>query len=140
MIEPVEYVHLPPQSPLPARVIARPFRAVLILEGEVEAIWQRQVSRWLVQSGCLYALSVGAGCGAWETAIDEAHLEQFDFDDITPDPFVITTSHPYESLSEVFGFAKHVAFHPAAPLSTTVLLHVGAVPNEMVWLEAYAAA
>jgi hypothetical protein len=140
MTEPVTYVHLPPEGELPALIVSRPFRAVLVLEVEVGAIWQGTVSSWIVESGCLYALSVGPACSSWDTSIDVANLDKFDFGEVPPDHFVMTTWHENEPLSEVFWFAKHNAFHPTESLQATLLIHVAAAPREAELLQAYAAA
>lgn len=140
MTEPVQYIHLPPESALPVLDGPRPFRAVLVLETEVEAIWQGDVSRWLVESGCLYALSFGPRCSSWDDSIDEASLEKFDFGEVPPAHFVLTTWHDDEPLSEVFWFAKYNASHPTETLAATVLIHVAAIAQEAELLESFEAA
>ena len=134
------YLHLRPEVELPALVLPRPFRAVLVLESRVGSAWQACVSRWLVDAGGLYALAVGAECSSWDDSIDEANIEKFEFGDIPPNQFVMTTWHDDEPLSEVFWFAKENANHPAEELQATVLLHISAVPREAELLASYAAA
>lgn len=140
MTEPISYFHLRPESPLPALSVPRPFRAVLVLEAEVGSIWQASVSSWFVQAGCLYALSVGAACSSWDDSIDKANLEEFEFDEIPPTRFVMTTWHEDSPLSELFWFSKHNAAHPTESLQATLLVHVAAIPREAELLQAYAAA
>jgi hypothetical protein len=140
MNEPIAYIHLPPEGNLPSLAIPRPFRAVLVLESEVGAIWQGVVSSWLIEFGCLYAVSVGKACSTWDDSIDWANLEKFDFHEIPPACSVMTTWHENQTLSEVFWFAKHSADHPTEHLKATVILHIAAAPREAELLQAYAAA
>jgi hypothetical protein len=140
MTEPISYLHLRPEIPPPDLHVPRPFRAVLVLEAEVGAIWQASVSSWLVQAGCLYALSMGPACSSWDDSIDEANLAEFEFGEIPPNRFVISTWHENESLSEVFWFSKRSAIHPTESLQATLLVHVAAIPREAELLQAYAAA
>lgn len=139
MSEPVSYIHISPDSALPALEVPRPFRAILVLETEVAEAWQWAVSTWLVSSGCLYAQAMGPACSSWDDSIDWAHLERFDFADIPPSQSVMTTWHDDETFSEVCWFAKHSS-HPTESMKTTVLLHVAALAREAELLEAYAAA
>jgi len=140
MIQPISYLHLPPEVSPPELSVPRPFRAVLVLEAAAGSVWQAAVSSWLVQAGCLYALSVGPACSSWDDSIDEANLEEFEFGEVPPDRFVMTTWHENESLSEVFWFSKHSAIHPTESLQATLLVHVAAIPREAELLQAYAAA
>ena len=102
------------------------FKAVLIIETDVESDWQTSVSRWLVDSGCLYMMAWGKSCSSWDTSVDEANLEQFDYGEIPEDDFIMTTWHEDEALEKVLWFAKTTAHHPTVELTNVLFLHIGA--------------
>ncbi len=80
----------------------------------------------------------GAKCSSWDDSVDMANIEQFDFDNIPEDRFVMTTWHANEHLDEVFWFSKNNAFHPTVKLERTVLLHISENNKESEFLKAYA--
>ena len=82
----------------------------------------------------------GAGCSAWDDAVDMANLERFDFGDVPDDQFVITTWHRNEPLQEVFRYSKHQAEHPMVQLDQTLILHISASPRREELLTAYVTA
>ncbi|UUZ47406.1 hypothetical protein LP420_29540 [Massilia sp. B-10] len=53
---------------------------------------------------------------------------------------VLTTWHDDDALEEVFQFAKNCAFHPAATLESTIILHISQEERSEELLRAYAAA
>lgn len=140
MAEHVTYVYLQPESDHPVLRIPRPFRAILVLEESVSALWQASVSQWLVESGCLYALAVGVSCSSWDDSIDMANLEKFEYGEISEDQSVMTTWHEDATLSEVFYFAKCNALHLTQSLQSSVIIHIAAAPREAELLAAYAEA
>lgn len=117
-----------------------PARVVVIVEADVTPEWRSAVSRWLIDGGCLYMMAWGTDCSAWDDTVDFANMEQFDFEEIPNDKFVMTTWHPNEPLSESFWFAENMAFHPTVELERTVLLHIATQPREDALLQAYAEA
>ena len=121
---PVKYLYLSPDAPLPELNGLHRFKAVLIIESDVSQTWQWDASRWLVSSGCRYMLAWGNDCSAWADAVDEANLERFDYGDIPDEETVITTWHDDEDLEEVFWFAKNRAKHPVLDLNDIVLIHI----------------
>lgn len=123
---PERYLRLSPGDVPPKLNDFTPFRAVLIVEAEVESDWQASVSRWLVGSGCLYMMAWGKACGSWDTSVDLANLEQFDYGDIPEEDFIVTTWHENEPLEEVLWFAKTTAYHPTVELPNVLFLHIGA--------------
>jgi hypothetical protein len=120
----VKYLHLRSGDPLPTISEVPPFKAIVVVEGDVSQFWQWDVSRWLVSSGCRYMLAWGTECSSWDESVDEANLEAFNYEDIPEDRLVMTTSHDDEELSEVFWFAKHRAHHPAQDLRDTIIVHI----------------
>jgi hypothetical protein len=120
----VKYIRLQSGDNLPAISDLQPFKAILVIEDDVSQIWQWDVSRWLVVSGCRYMMAWGPECGSWDDSVDEANLEAFNYDVIPQDHSVMTTWHEDEELSEVFWFAKHRAHHPAHELKNTVIVHI----------------
>ncbi len=121
------YLQLPPGSEPPKLDHLSPFLAIVLAEEEVDELWQAEISRWLVASGCRYLLAWGKDCEAWHDMMDDANLEAFDYEDIPEEDFVITTWHEDEEREEVFWFAKHRAAHPALTFKATVILDISLV-------------
>ena len=140
MAESPAYFQIPPDGGLPDVSALAPFRAVLLIEAPVTGAWQSSVSRWLVDSGCLYAMAWGHDCASWDDAIDIANLEQFDWGDIPEDHFVMTTWHANQSLADAFSFCKRFAIHRAMQLRNTVLLHIADRGDSAKVLKSYAEA
>ncbi len=120
------YLQLSPGDKLPKLDGFSPFKAVLIIESDVNSDWQTEASRWLVESGCLYMMAWGKACSSWDISVDLANLEQFDYGDIPDDDFIMTTWHEDEPLKEVLWFAKTTAHHPTVELNNVLFLHIGA--------------
>jgi hypothetical protein len=120
----VKYVHLRPGDILPELGALPAYKAVVVIEADVSQMWQWEVSRWLVSSGCRYMLAWGKECSSWDDSVDEANLEAFEYEEIPEDRFVMTTWHDDEDLSEVFWFAKHCAHHQAHDFQESVILHI----------------
>ena len=129
-IETLLYVHLPSGSELPTLPSDQAFRAVLIVEAPVSVQWQDRVSKWLVDSGCLYMMAWGLGCRSWDDSVDWANIESFESGDIPEDRFVLTTWHEGQSLEEVFDFCKACAKHPVVPLPVVMLIHIAEQDRE----------
>lgn len=134
----VKYLHLPPDSPLPELGGMHRFKAVLAVESDASQMWQWDVSRWLVSSGCRFLLAWGTDCAEWEEAVDDANLERFDYGDIPEDETVLTSRHEDEDLEEVFWFAKHRARHPVLDLNDTLLIHITDVESREEFERLYA--
>jgi hypothetical protein len=120
----VEYFRIGEDAPLPDIVVYAPFRAVVVLEMPCSSEWQNMVSKWLVDSGCLFMMAWGDGCSDWHDCVDWANLDQFPSGPIPDDRFVLTTWHEREPLEEVFWFALHGADHGHAELANTLIVHV----------------
>ena len=125
----IRYLHLNPNNELPALEGLQQFKAIIIIEAEVPEMTQWEICRWLVVSGCVYALAWGLECRAWEEAVEEAALEAVNYEDVPEEQRVMTTSHEDEELSEAFWFAKHRAVHPAHELRDTLILHIADTPR-----------
>lgn len=123
---PIKYLHLKPDEALPALDGLSTFKAIVVIEAESSQLWQWDVCRWLVASGCRYMLAWGRDCASWEEAVDDASLERFDYEDVPQDQSVLTTSHEDEELGEAFWFARHRAHHPALALQDTLIVHIAA--------------
>tara|TARA_Y100001970_G_scaffold56232_1_gene71257 strand:- start:4459 stop:4800 length:342 start_codon:yes stop_codon:yes gene_type:complete len=111
---------------------------VVVIEENVTESKQKDISKWLVQSGCLYMMAWGKKCSSWDTSVDLANLELFNYGDIPDDEFVSTTWHEDEPLSEVFSYSKHCAFHSNVDLVNTVVLHLSAVSKFEQYTRDYA--
>jgi len=128
----MRYLRLEPNSVLSPYDGLRPFAAIIAIESEVAPEWQWQVSKWLVESGCLYMLAWGRDCSSWDDSVDYANLEAFNYGDIPEEHDVITTWHDHQTLSEVFDFAKrHVK--PASDnieLKETLVLDISIIDKQ----------
>jgi hypothetical protein len=120
------YLQLPPGSEAPALEHLSPFLAIVLAEEEVTELWQAEISRWLVASGCRYLLAWGRDCEAWHDMVEDAALEAFDYEDVPEEHKVIATWHEDEDREEVFWFAKHRAAHPSHGFKATVILDISA--------------
>lgn len=125
----VVYLRLDTESELPQLSLGS-FRALVMIESEVSALWQNTVSDWLVRSGCLQMMAWGIGCSSWDDSVDWANIEHFADGDIPEESFVLTSWHENQSLREVMHFCKHFADHPFAELRSTLLLHIAHEPRE----------
>lgn len=134
---PIKYFHLQPDDALPTLAPSTPCKTIVLVESEVSQIWQWEVSRWLVASGCRYVLAWGKNCSEWEESVEEANLEQFNYEDIPQEQLVIATSHEDEELDEVFWFAKHRAHHPAHDLREVLVVHISDTPRREAMEKAY---
>ena len=124
----IRYLHLAPENDLPVLEGLTAFKAIVMVEAEVPETTRWDVSRWLVESGCKYALAWGGQCEAWRESIDDAALEAADYEDVPEEEQVMATAHDDEDLSEVFWFAKHRASH-ARELHETLIVHIAEAPR-----------
>lgn len=138
----MRYLRLLPNSELPPYEGVRPFGAIVAIETEVTGEWQRKVSKWLVDSGCLFMLAGGLDCSSWDDSVDYANLEAFDYGDIPDERSVMTTWHENQSLSDVMNFAKHNMrpMSEKVELKETVLLHISPTDKRQQFEGLYAAA
>lgn len=135
----VKYIRLQSGGQLPSIPDLQPFKAIVVIEDDdVSQMWQWDVSRWLVESGCCYMLAWGTECSSWEESVNEANLEAFDYEDVPEDRVVLTTSHEDEELSEAFWFSKHRAHHPVCDIRNTVILHISPVDKRIELESEYA--
>jgi len=118
----------------------KPFRSVVIIEEDVTAEWREAVSKWLVESGCLYMMAWGKDCSYWDDSVDHASLEGFNYGEVPEDKFVMTTWHENEPLEDVFFFSKNNGFHPTVELENTLLLHISGTNKGNQFINGYAGA
>lgn len=136
------YLHLPPDTDLPALAGRPPFLAIVLAEDEVAETWLWDTARWLVASGARYVQAWGKDAEAWAEAVDDAALEAVDYEDVPDERRVLTAAHDPEDedIDEVFWFAKHRAAHPVLPLDEVVVVHIAAAPRRDAIDAAYAGA
>jgi hypothetical protein len=132
------YLQLPPGGEAPNLAHLSPFLAILLAEEEADELWQADISRWLVASGCRYLLAWGKDCEAWHDMVDDAALEAFDYEDVPDEHKVIATWHEDEEREEVFWFAKHRAAHPSHSFKATVILDIALFNRKDEIEQAYA--
>jgi hypothetical protein len=130
------YIHLPAGAE-PPTIASQPCRIVVIIEQDVTIEWQAQVSKWIVDTGCLYMMAWGKNCSSWDDSVDYANLEDHNFGEIPEDKFVMTTWHENEPLEEVFWYCRYVAHDPTIELLNVFILHISAQPKEAELLSRY---
>lgn len=108
----VEYLHLNPLSSIVDFAPQKPFAAVVIISTTVTSEWREQISKWLVDEGCLCMMAWGDECSLWDDSVDIYNLEANGWNDIPDDKSVVTTWHENEPLSDVFWNASQSNFHP----------------------------
>jgi hypothetical protein len=135
----ISYIHLPNKASPPRLSFDNAFKAVVVVEDDVDADWQRVVSEWLVRSGCRYMMAWGRKCSEWNDSVDYAGIDVFGVD-APDDDFVMTTWHNDEPLSEVFWFSEHAAAHPTREMPQTIVLHIAPTAREAEMLKQFAAA
>jgi hypothetical protein len=133
----VRYLHLPAGQPLPTLSFNEPFKAVLVIEDDVEPEWQAAVSEWLVRARCHYMMAWGRKCSEWDDSVDYAAIDVFGDDASSDDSLVMTTWHDKEPLSEPFWFSEHSAFHPTIEMPHTLILHIAPQSQEAPMLVAF---
>jgi hypothetical protein len=131
------YIQISPETNLPDISGINPYLAVLVIEEQVEPAWRETVSKWLVKSGCIYMMAWGIDCSDWDTSVDLANIEQFNFGGIPEDEFVMITWHKNETLKDVFWQAKYSAQHACVEFSNIVILHISNENKEQEYLALY---
>lgn len=82
------------------------------------------ISKWLVESGCLYMMAWGPDSSDWDDSVDSANVEAVGGEVIPDDHFVMTTWHEHEPLSETFWFSEHAASHPTVLIDEAIIVDV----------------
>jgi hypothetical protein len=139
--ERLQYIHLAPDALPKAPILHEPFSAVVIIAAEVTPEWRHEVSKWLVNSGCLCMMAWGDDCSLWDDSVDVANLEAHNWEDIPDDRSVVTTWHEKESLSDVFWYANYSTFHPPeVPLEHLIILDITGKSRELTMKKLFARA
>jgi hypothetical protein len=134
------YVRISEGTELPEIGLYGPFRAVVVLDADYSDNWQDEVSRWLVDSGCLYMMAWGPECTTWDDSVDYAQILKH-LPDETPDrEFVMTTWHERDTLEAVFWFSRFCAHDPYDIIERSLIVHVGNTDREAEFLALYAQA
>ena len=123
--DPITYLRISEREALPSIDRFGPFRAVVVLDGEYSDAWQDEVSKWLVDGGCLYMMAWGPDCSSWDDSVDLAQIRKFLPDEAPEEDFVLTTWHDDEPLEEVFWFSQFCAYDPYDLINNTLIVHVG---------------
>lgn len=131
------YVQLPSNSEPPDISSFSPFKAIVVIDEEVDQEWQNKISDWLVVSDCKYMMAWGLECSSWDDSVDWACIAQHEQAGFTKEQCVTTTWHKNETLNEVFFYAKHVANHEAFQLDNLLVIHISALNKESEFREIY---
>lgn len=130
----MEYFQLSETNELPSIGHLAPFKVVLAVEDTVERSRQDQVANWLVEMGGKYVMICGSHCKSWEESIRQANLEQVSLENMTPEQFVMITTHEKERLRNVFWHAKKLARHTHVKFTNTVAIHIGSQNRSVEYL------
>ena len=120
----MQYIQLGEQGELPEITDLGPFKVVLAVEDSVSRERQRQISRWLVEKGCVYVMICGSDRDSWQDSIRAANLEKVNLEDMQPQQFVMITQHPHERLRSVFRHARKYAHHTHVDAANIVTVHI----------------
>ena len=120
----MRYFQLKPDNDPPKISYFKPFKAVVVIEEKVELGFQNKISKWLVESGCLYMMAWGKECSSWDDSVDWATIDYWEGKKVPDSKFVMTTWHDDETLEEVFWFSKSAAIHPDAEIDNSLVLHI----------------
>ena len=133
----MKYFQLSNEATVPDLEEFKPFRCVLVIESDCSEEWQTKISTWLVKSGCVYMMDWGKECSSWDTSVDVANLEEFDYGDIPYESFVMTTLHDNEPISEVFWYSKNTAIHNSHEKLNSIVLHLSETCKNKEFTEQY---
>lgn len=125
----MKYIQLSGACELPDISCFGKFKSIVVVEEKVSDVRQNEISKWLVDSGCMYMMAWGIDSSSWDDSVDWANIEQFDYAPIPEESSVITTWHEDESLSEVFWFSKFCASHEHHELNL-IVLHISSANKE----------
>ncbi|GHB74153.1 hypothetical protein GCM10008107_24380 [Psychrosphaera saromensis] len=132
----MEYVQLSGLCELPDISCFGKFKSIVVVEEEVSELRQNQISKWLVDSGCLYMMAWGVEASSWDTSVDLANIAQFENAEIPDESLVLTTWHDDELLFEVFEFSKFSAFHRYHELNP-IIVHLSSINKESEFRSVY---
>lgn len=118
----MRYININEHAKLPDVSSHAPFKALLAADGPVSASVRNTISKWLVENGCRYVVAWGAESAAWIDAVRTANLDGADLETLHPRDFIMVTSHRYESLRRVAGFAAKGARHPEHTLDELLVV------------------
>ena len=132
----MEYVQISGTCELPDISHFANFKSIVIIEEKVSALRQHEISKWLVDSGCLYMMAWGIEASSWDTSVDLANIAQFENAEIPDESLVLTTWHDDELLTEVFEFSKFSALHRYHELNS-IIVHFSSVNKESEFRSVY---
>lgn len=117
------YIHLPAGAE-PPTIAPQPCRIVVVIEQDVTTEWQARISKWIVDTGCLYMMAWGKNCSSWDDSVDIANLEDHNLGEIPDSQFVMTTWHDDEPLEEAMWFCRFAAHHSEVALPNVIVVHI----------------
>ncbi|MEM9421761.1 MAG: hypothetical protein AAF986_04530 [Pseudomonadota bacterium] len=118
------YLHMSVEQSLPKCPLVRPFAAVVILRHTLSHPNFEEISRWLVDHGCLYMMAWGIECKRFHDYVDDANIQAFPGEEVPDEAFVMTTWHDDEPLEEVLWFAEHCTHHNGEEFDHLLLLDI----------------
>jgi len=130
----MEYFKLTENIDLPGIEHFAPFKVVLAVEDTVSRSFQNEISNWLVEMGGRYVMICGSHCQSWKQSIRQANLDQGDIENMTPQEFVMITTHEHERLRNVFWHAKKLARHTHVKFNSILTIHIGSQNRSVEYL------
>lgn len=124
----MRYVHFSSIQKLRSLHTPKKYKCLLIIETRVSDEEQVEISRWLVESGCLYMMAWGIDCSSWDDSVDLASIEMNGYEESPDAQVIMTTWHDSNTLEEVFEFAKHAAITDGA--LDIIVLHFSDITRE----------
>ena len=119
------YIFCPTDIPISIPKEMASFKCLILIEREVADGHRNEVSKTLVNAGCLFAMAWGFECSEWDDSVDWAFLEHYNFGEYPEEKFVMTTWHDDDTLEETVTFAKHCAQYSDVQLDNTLVLDFG---------------
>lgn len=124
------YIYLPTDTPVPIPPEMTAFKCLILIEREVGENYRHDVSKSLIEAGCLYSLAWGQDCTLWDDSVDWAFLERHNYEDVPEEKFVMTTFHSNETLEEVIEFTKRCTEYSPVDLEDILILDFAAKERE----------
>ena len=116
------YQFIPTDTAFPIPKEMTKFKCLILIERKVSHEYQWEVSKALIEAGCLYSLAWGIDCTTWDDSVDWAFLEHYGYGEYPEDKHVMTTWHENDTLQETIEFAKSCTQYSDVKLDDILVL------------------
>ena len=102
----IKYIQLQSKTDLNVLNISKfsPFKAVVIIEEDLEKDRRVQICNWIVDMQCLYMMAWGIECGIWDD-MDEKNCYDFNFKGVPEEKDIMTTWHISNLFFKIFDLS-----------------------------------